>query len=358
MQRLGCLQRGLALLTHLPRQTYIPHAFLDDYERELKTRHPNKLMFYLYYIPKYVWYSTKQGSVDLWREIKMHRQINRKPEGERTAFELRHAKRNTADLLKFIPFSLFIIIPAAELLIPPYLFFFPNAIPSTYMFDTAQHKREAQAQEKQAQALAEVLASPIGAQLGSPAEAKALLQKGDFKGVDYQSLSSDELATLCRALGAYYVTGTHILNQTVNIVTYYLPTLLASLLLLPFRARGAPAVDWSRFQMLQNFPLLKFNYQPFEFLKRRLLLAQLHSHLGSVRREDQHLLRNGAADLKPDDLREMLRERGLPVPSSPQDMSRLLQDWAAANADGKLSNQQLIWHSLALARELTRPRQP
>lgn len=34
------------------------------------------------------------------------------------------------DVIKFIPFSFFIIIPGAEILLPPYLMVFPNSIPS------------------------------------------------------------------------------------------------------------------------------------------------------------------------------------------------------------------------------------
>ena len=35
-----------------------------------------------------------------------------------------------SDFIKFIPFSLFIIIPGAELLLPAWVVVFPNSIPS------------------------------------------------------------------------------------------------------------------------------------------------------------------------------------------------------------------------------------
>jgi LETM1 and EF-hand domain-containing protein 1 len=37
--------------------------------------------------------------------------------------------------MKFVPFSAFLIIPFSEVLLPPYLYFFPNALPTTYIFD-------------------------------------------------------------------------------------------------------------------------------------------------------------------------------------------------------------------------------
>jgi LETM1 and EF-hand domain-containing protein 1 len=39
-------------------------------------------------------------------------------------------KQVKSDFIKFIPFSLFIIIPGAELLLPAWLVVFPNSIPS------------------------------------------------------------------------------------------------------------------------------------------------------------------------------------------------------------------------------------
>ena len=50
-------------------------------------------------------------------------------------------KQVKSDLLKFIPFSLFIIIPGAELLLPAWLVVFPNSIPSQFMSEEARVKQ-------------------------------------------------------------------------------------------------------------------------------------------------------------------------------------------------------------------------
>jgi len=42
-------------------------------------------------------------------------------------------KQVKSDFVKFIPFSLFIIIPGAELLLPAWLVVFPNSIPSQFL---------------------------------------------------------------------------------------------------------------------------------------------------------------------------------------------------------------------------------
>lgn len=45
------------------------------------------------------------------------------------------------DFFKFIPFSIFIIVPGAELLLPAWLMVFPNSIPSQFLSDDARYKQ-------------------------------------------------------------------------------------------------------------------------------------------------------------------------------------------------------------------------
>jgi LETM1 and EF-hand domain-containing protein 1 len=54
---------------------------------------------------------------------------------EKSALTLSEVYRTKKDLMKFVPFSFFLLVPFAELLLPPYLFFFPNSLPTTYIFD-------------------------------------------------------------------------------------------------------------------------------------------------------------------------------------------------------------------------------
>jgi LETM1 and EF-hand domain-containing protein 1 len=57
-------------------------------------------------------------------------------------------KQVTSDFVKFIPFSLFIIIPGAELLLPAWLVIFPNSIPSQFLQEEARNKMFKEMQEK------------------------------------------------------------------------------------------------------------------------------------------------------------------------------------------------------------------
>lgn len=48
---------------------------------------------------------------------------------DKSISELRDYAQISKDLLKMVPFSLFVTIPLAELLLPAYLKIFPNAMP-------------------------------------------------------------------------------------------------------------------------------------------------------------------------------------------------------------------------------------
>lgn len=54
---------------------------------------------------------------------------------------MKESWRVTTDILKFIPYYILLLIPLAEALIPVMVWFFPNCVPSFFVFDTAEDKR-------------------------------------------------------------------------------------------------------------------------------------------------------------------------------------------------------------------------
>jgi len=71
-----------------------------------------------------------------------------------TVRERRLLVRTTSDCLKLIPFSFFIIVPFAEVLLPFFLRFFPNMLPSTFFerkYDNATLARKLKAKEEMAE---------------------------------------------------------------------------------------------------------------------------------------------------------------------------------------------------------------
>ena len=55
-----------------------------------------------------------------------------------TRRESKQFRRTVADMFRIVPFSVFIIIPFMEFLLPLYLYFLPNALPSTFQSSSSK----------------------------------------------------------------------------------------------------------------------------------------------------------------------------------------------------------------------------
>lgn len=92
-------------------------------------------------LPKRIWAVVKKEAAHYWAgtrllgsEIKISGRLQWKVlnGGSLTRRERRQLRRTTTDLLRLIPFSVFVIIPFMELLLPVALKLFPNMLPSTF----------------------------------------------------------------------------------------------------------------------------------------------------------------------------------------------------------------------------------
>lgn len=88
---------------------------------------------------KHYWHGTKL----LGYEIKLSTKLLAKMLSgyELTRREYNQLKTTTSDILRLIPFSVFVIVPFAELLLPITLKFFPNLLPSTYESEADKKKK-------------------------------------------------------------------------------------------------------------------------------------------------------------------------------------------------------------------------
>lgn len=86
-----------------------------------------------------------KGLVKVKNDVKFLIGVQRRAVGATYAkddyFERRKVRQVKQDVIKFIPFSLFLIIPGGELFIPPYLMIFPNSMPSQFMDSAQRNKR-------------------------------------------------------------------------------------------------------------------------------------------------------------------------------------------------------------------------
>ena len=53
-------------------------------------------------------------------------------------------QRTTADLVRLIPFSLFVVVPFLEFTLPFFLYFFPNMLPSTFSYPDKEAAKKTQ----------------------------------------------------------------------------------------------------------------------------------------------------------------------------------------------------------------------
>ncbi|GJN88466.1 hypothetical protein Rhopal_001432-T1 [Rhodotorula paludigena] len=95
-----------------------------------------------------IWAVVKKEALHYWhgtkllgKEIRISARLLRKLVGGKklTRREHRQLKRTTQDLLRLIPFSVFVLVPFMELLLPVALKLFPNMLPSTF---TDKYKEE------------------------------------------------------------------------------------------------------------------------------------------------------------------------------------------------------------------------
>ena len=88
-----------------------------------------------------VWRGFRMLKADAMFYLKLQkRRIDLKYDKESYSENIK-AKQVRADFVKFIPFSIFIIVPGAELLLPAWLVVFPNSIPSQFLGEDARYKQ-------------------------------------------------------------------------------------------------------------------------------------------------------------------------------------------------------------------------
>lgn len=86
----------------------------------------------------------KKGFVYIGRDTMYLTKIlsqNQLREESYTVFQLTERRRIVKDLIKFVPYSAFLLIPFAELFLPVYMVLFPNSMPTQFMFESQVGKK-------------------------------------------------------------------------------------------------------------------------------------------------------------------------------------------------------------------------
>lgn len=196
------------------------------------------------FILKEAKYTLVQGSKDLWADIKWITNLYKnKVDYEFTGYELAESQRIKIDMIKFIPYSVILVVPFAELSLPIILWLYPNAVPSFYLFDTAWDQRIERYEQTQFEShkflidrLTEVMSTRLHLE---PFEFSRyeFFKEGFFeviddldKHLDYRTFNSDELIKVLEFLGGGdFVTGTETINKIVNLFTLNIPRLIVKI---------------------------------------------------------------------------------------------------------------------------------
>mmetsp|Transcript_16605 Transcript_16605/g.28276 ORF Transcript_16605/g.28276 Transcript_16605/m.28276 type:complete len:305 (+) Transcript_16605:440-1354(+) len=185
------------------------------------------------------------------------------------------------DVIKFIPFSFFILIPGAEILLPPFLVIFPNSVPSQFMSDQARAKKYEQIKERRINAarhLVQLLPNYLyslekDSQVGTEDIAKIQQLKSDFKKAqllptdllqykylfkrfaDFRYFNVKNLQKIAYFMSLEPVTGLNTINNLLSVFKLRIPI-------------DTPGLN---------------------FLTKAILVRELNMYFGRIRKEDESL---------------------------------------------------------------------
>ena len=258
----------------------------------------------------------KEGSKETYRDLKYLYSIHKIPESDLNFLELRKKRTITHDLLKLIPFTFFIIVPFSGTMLPAYLFFFPNAIPQRYLKFFLETRKQKFLEKKKENALKELNLA-----------------------VDLKNMNSDQLINVADSLKLEYFSLTFIISQTFTVL---IKTPFFFVNAIFWFVRVQKRLEYNK-HWIFNYRF-KFNYFPFETLKRRVLLFQIRNFLENVWKEDRKLLEFDAPKLntlEKEEIKQYLEERGVFI-AEDKDWVAEIKQWSERTKNKQIEEFLII----------------
>lgn len=247
-----------------------------------------------------------------------------------TPTEYMDRQRIKMDLFKFIPYAFFIVVPGAELLIPPYFLFFPNASPTPFMNEQKVAARLKKAEDRQKAAfehLSKKFKPLFGPQYERIAVLTAALKDDPFnvelrrelseldayihheliknwsrfqKKLRFANMKIDDLDFVLKFMFFDYVDGVHIINVLLNL-----------------HKKIANFVLTKVFKSKPRFAMTRYTFDvfPLNEMRKYFLRKQLAMQFGRLEIQDylteQHP--DSLEHMKSADLYTFSRQRGINV---------------------------------------------
>lgn len=220
--------------------------------------------------------------------------------------------RTTGDIFKIIPFSFFIIIPFAELLLPVFIRIFPNMLPSTFFedsYDNATLSRKLKAKQELASFFQEVVHR----------RTKQILQEDDHAEHDRVKELEEFQQKLME--GSEFPSPKEVLR-------------FSKLFRKEFKFEN---MDMENLEAMCR--ILGLN--PGRF--RPQLVLQLRHHVTGLRLEDRDLLWEGVENLSTTDLIEHCKARAIRFDVDTDKMREWLGYWLELSSHKQISISLLLW---------------
>ena len=218
----------------------------------------------------------------------------------------------TTDLFKLVPFSLFIIIPFAELALPVFLRLFPNMLPSTFIeksFDGAAVARRVRARRELAEFFEHVLEEKNRQEI--------------------QRIATDP-------------SGRHDIRELQSLLAKHEKSFPPVSELAKF---GKLFEDEFRLEKMELNQLQKIckmlGLEPFAF--KTHVVLQLRHYVNRLQAEDRRILWEGVDALTETELEEACHARGITVPSKQQ-----LEHWLELSSCRQIPVSLLLWSRTSL----------
>lgn len=220
--------------------------------------------------------------------------------------------RTTSDIFKIIPFSFFIIIPFAELLLPVFIRIFPNMLPSTFFessYDNATLSRKLKAKQELASFFQDVVAR----------RTKVTLQEEDNVEHDRQK----ELVAFQEKLqeGTEFPSAKELLR-------------FSKMFKQDFRFANMDTDTLAAMCRMLGLTPMPMHSQ---------LALQLRHHVTGLRREDRELLWEGLDNLSEQELVDYCKARAIRFDASKDNMRTWLGYWLELSSHKDIDISLLLW---------------
>jgi len=268
-------------------------------KRSLSKRIWDELVHY-YHGFRLLFIDIKISSKYVWRILKG---------GELLRREHRQLVRTVADLFRLVPFSVFIIVPFMELLLPVFIRFFPGLLPSTFQTDKDQEKK-VKNQLKIKLDMAKFLQNTL--------DEMALQAKGEshsHKAKEFAQFFEKVRKSGEQASNEDIMKYSKLFEDEITLDSLSRPQLTALCRLLELQPIGP-------------------NY---------LLRFQLRMKLRTLRADDQSIQNEGLLNLTVSELQQACRARGMRALGVPEDRLRYqLQQWLELSLNERIPPSLLL----------------